>query len=206
MTARAEQQAPTEELDRQAKAGVAAAIQEFARRANANCIEKFGRLHWKYQESMKDHLGRLLPDWIATQRLPKDLGFPDTHKLQEMAEPHVLLCCSTFKRDFQIKETLTLNLPQTMPWGRRVTWCVFDANVSEDLWDWARSNFSFPLQCGHLIWLRCAGPGWESFHMSKAKNTAHYSGMDASLEDRMQRCSEAGLTANKDELAKRIRC
>ena len=177
--------------------------------ANANAIKKWKRLHWTYQKCMHDHFGQSLPDWIATQKVffPKDLRGPEVTAEHEMiAESHVLLCSSTFKRDFQIKETLTLNLPQTMPWGRRVTWCVFDANVSEDLWDWARSNFSFPLQCGHLIWLRCAGPGWESFHMSKAKNTAHYSGMDASLEDRMQRCSEAGLTANKDELAKRIRC
>ena len=37
--------------------------------------------------------------------------------------------------------------------------------------------------------------------MSIAKNTAHFSGMDASLEDRMQKCNEAGLTATKEQLA-----
>ena len=115
-------------------------------------------------------------------------------------EAHVLLCTSTFKRDWQLKESLTLNLPQTMAWHLRVTWCVFDANPTEELWDWARHEFAPLIQGGHLIWLRCAEvPGWETFHMSVAKTTAHCAGMDASLADRCQALVEAGLTADDPE-------
>ena len=100
-----------------------------------------------------------------------------------------------------MKASLTLNLPQTMVWPERVTWCVFDANISEDLWDWARHEFAPLIQSGHLIWLRCADKkGWETYHCSIAKNTAHCSGFEASLADRMLAIKEAGLTATKEQL------
>ena len=116
--------------------------------------------------------------------------------------PHLLLCSTTFKRDWQLKQSLPLNLPQTVTvWQKRVTWCIFDANISEDLWNWARQEFAPLIQGGHLIWLRCAQKsGWETFHCSIAKNAAHHSGFEASLADRMRAIDEAGLTAMEEDL------
>ena len=168
---------------------------KFETRIRSIASEKHDALHWEYQEAMKDHCRELLTHVLEHgQHVPEDLKSSDVHQLID--DCHILLCCSTFKRNFQLQEALAMNVSQTWPWRRRVTWCIFDANPDTELWEWAKTCFSFAMQCGHIIWLRAVSP-WSTFHMSVAKNAAHVSGFQASLSDRLITCSEAGLTATE---------
>ena len=124
-----------QQIEKQAaksKAGLTATTVQLLQTVNANAIQKWQGLHWQYQNCMNDNLGQPLPQWLHHQVHPADLELSTVHEL--LSEPHVLLCTSTFKRDWQCKESLSLNLPQTLPWTRRVTWCVFDANPDEHFW------------------------------------------------------------------------
>ena len=122
--------------------------------------EKHRKMHREYQELLQDHMGDPLP-WVLRvgQDKPEDLKASEVSELCESC--HVLLYTSTFKRSFQLKEAMALNLAQTWAWRRRVTWCIFDANPEEDLLEWVRENFSFALQTGHLVWLRAETP-WKT--------------------------------------------
>ena len=129
--------------------------------------EKHAKLHREYQELLQDHMDDPLPDALrAGHDKPEDLKASEFDELCESC--HVLLSTSTFKRDFQLKEVMAINLAQTWAWRRRVTWCIFDANREQDLWEWVRDTFSFALQTGHLVWVRAQKP-WDTFHMSVAK-------------------------------------
>ena len=163
--------------------------------------EKHAKLHREYQELLQDHMGDPLPDALrAGHDKPEDLKASESDELCESC--HVPLCTSTFKRDFQLKEVMAINLAQTWAWRRRVTWCIFDANREQDLWEWVRDTFSFALQTGHLVWVRAQKP-WDTFHMSVATNTACQAAFEATIKDRVRTIEEAGLTADVAALTKR---
>ena len=132
--------------------------------------------------------------------MPDDLKSSDVHQMIE--DCHVCLCVSTFKRNFQLKEALALNMAQTWAWRRRATWCIFDANSDTELMEWTGEYFRVALQTGHIIWLRAVTP-WETFHCSVAKNTAHMSGFLSNVTDRIMTVAEAGLTATEADLTAR---
>ena len=164
-------------------------------------IEHHNKLHGEYQDMLKDHCGKPMPDWLMEdQHIPEDLQSSVAHQL--CSESHVCLCVQTFKRDFQLRRVLAINVAQTWAWRHRVTWCIFDPNEETDLMRWALDVFAVAFMSGHIIWLR-AVKLWTEYHCCYAKNTAHMEGFQASLMDRSLRVKEAGLTADADELADR---
>ena len=170
-------------------------MREFEAKVKSIALQKHDALHWEYQEAMKDHRGHSLRDVLEHgQDVPEDLKSSDVHQLVD--DCHIVLCVSTFKRSFQLQEALALNVSQTWPWRLRVTWAIFDCNPDQELMHWAFETFSFPMQCGHIVWLRAVSP-WSTFHMSVAKNTAHVAGFQTTLQDRLARCELAGLTATE---------
>ena len=125
-------------------------MREFEVKVLAMAMEKHEALHWEYQEAMKDHREFSLRDVLQNgQEIPEDLRSSMVHQMTD--DVHVLLCVSTFKRSFQLKESLPMNVAQTWPWRNRVTWCIFDANPDEDLLNWAFSIFAFAMQVGHVV-------------------------------------------------------
>ena len=139
-----------------------------------------------------------MPDWlIEDQDIPGDLQSSPIHQL--CSESHVCLCVQTFKRDFQLRRVLAINVAQTWAWRHRVTWCIFDPNEETDFMRWALDVFAVAFKSGHIIWLRAVEP-WTEYHCCYAKNTAHMEGFQASLMDRVLRIKEAGLTANADDI------
>ena len=109
--------------------------------------EKHAALHWEYQEAMEDHRGESLKHVLEHgQDEPEDLKSSEVH--HSIDDCNILLYCSAFKRNFQLQEALPMHVSQTWPWRRRATWCIFYANSDMDLWEWAKTCFSFPLQCG----------------------------------------------------------
>ena len=194
LTAAAEEKATQEA----AQAAFLAEVGEFTRKVKSIALEKHSSLHWEYQEAMKDHRGHSLQEVLEHgQDVPEDLRSSEVYQMVD--ECHIVLCVSTFKRNFQLQEALGLNVSQTWPWRLRVTWCIFDANPDEDLLQWALETFELPMKVGHIVWVRAQVP-WSTFHMSVAKNTAHVAGWQTTLQDRLARCSKAGLTADEADL------
>ena len=182
----------------QPKKADAEVVQGFERALNLAAIAIHDELHWEYQELLKDHRGVTLREVLEKgEDVPDEIKSSDVHQMID--DCHVCLCVTTFKRDFQLREVLALNVAQTWPWRRRVTWCIFDPNSETGLLEWVGEHFRVALQTGHIIWLRAETP-WETFHCSVAKNTAHMQGVLTNVTDRLMTITEAGLTATVADL------
>ena len=86
--------------------------EKFIKKLHDMAIAKHDELHWSYQMMMQDHVGNKFPDFVRQgQVVPPDINGSAVHQLVEQC--HILLCVSTFKRSFQLKESLALNIAQT---------------------------------------------------------------------------------------------
>ena len=151
-------------------------------------------MHSSRQELMAYHVHNALPVWIAQgQRRPDDLQAAEVS--EHLSVPHVILCLTTFKRNWQIKLTLEINVQHTWHWRSRVTWVIVDFNEDMEVSQWIVDKMGFALRVGHIILLRPVKP-WKVFHSPMAKNTAHMAGLGHFADDRIQAAQGAGLTAD----------
>ena len=141
-------------------------------------------MHSSRQELMADHVHNALPVWVAQgQRRPDDLQAAEVS--EHLSVPHVILCLTTFKRNWQLKLTLEINVQHTWHWRSRVTWVIVDFNEDMEVSQWIVDKMGFALRVGHIILLRPVKP-WKVFHSPMAKNTAHMAGLGHFVDDRIQ--------------------
>ena len=72
-----------------------AEVSQFVKAICDKARQKWEGLHWRYQQSMQDHLDQEYPRWLHEQVkfMPADLQLSAVHEM--LSEPHVLLCTST---------------------------------------------------------------------------------------------------------------
>ena len=90
---------------------------------------------------------------------------------------HIALCVTCYKRDWQAKVALPINLIVSWPWRRFVTWYFVDFNEDTSLIEHIGKECAAAIEAGLLKVAKAEDKKWRHWHSSVAKNTSHMAAM-----------------------------